>query len=109
MTSANAEDWLTRLFDDREDAGQRLRRVHLPWMTLTAENYVRWTKTANAFERYVLEWFDEDLEAGNQTPKHRANLPRARALTINCVVDQVNEHSHKKAHKAHKNTCHTHL
>ena len=65
-------------------------------MTLTTENYVRWTKTANALERYVLEWFDEDLEAGNQTPKHRANLPRARALTINCVVDEVNEQCYFK-------------
>ena len=60
-------------------------------MTLTTKNDVRWTQTANAFERNVLEWFDEDFEAGNQTAQHRANLARACALTIDCVVDQVNE------------------
>ena len=60
-------------------------------MTLTAQDYVRRTKTANALERDVLKWFDEDFETGNQTAKHRANLPRACALTIDSVVDQVNE------------------
>ena len=60
-------------------------------MTLTTQDYVRGAQAANAFERNVLEWFDEDLEAGNQTTKHRANLAWACALTIDCVVDQVNQ------------------
>ena len=38
----------------------------------------------------------EDLEAGDQTPKHRANLAGACALTIHCVVDEVNEHYFKQ-------------
>ena len=61
-------------------------------MTLTTQNYVRGTKTTNALERDVVEWFDEDLEPGNQTAKHRANLAWAYAFTIDCVVDQVNQH-----------------
>ena len=65
-------------------------------MTLTTQDDVRWTQTANAFERNVLEWFDEDFEAGNQTAKHRANLAWAYALTIDCVVDQVNEQGYFK-------------
>ena len=60
-------------------------------MTLTTQDYVRWTKTANALERDVLEWLDEDFETGNQTAKHRANLAWAYALSVNCVVDQVNQ------------------
>ena len=56
-------------------------------MTLTAQDYVRGTKTANTLERYVVEWFDEDLESGNQTAQHRANLAWAYSLTIDCVVD----------------------
>ena len=65
-------------------------------MTLAAQDDVRWTQAANAFERNVLEWFDEDFEAGNQTTKHRANLAWACALTIDCVVDQVNEQGYFK-------------
>ena len=65
-------------------------------MTLTTENDVRWTQTANAFERNVLEWFDEDFEARNQTAQHRANLAWAGALTIDSVVDQVNEQGYFK-------------
>ena len=60
-------------------------------MTLTTQNYVRWTEATNAFERDVVKRFDEDLETGNQTAKHRANLARACALTIDGVVDQVNQ------------------
>jgi hypothetical protein len=65
-------------------------------MTLAAQNDVRRTQTANAFERNILEWFDEDLEAGNQTTKHRANLAWASALTIDGVVDEVNEQGYFK-------------
>ena len=38
----------------------------------------------------------EDFEAGDQTTKHRANLAWAYALTIHCVVDEVNEHYFKQ-------------
>ena len=38
----------------------------------------------------------EDFEAGDQTTKHRANLAWACALTIHCVVDEVNEHYFKQ-------------
>ena len=65
-------------------------------MTLTAQDYVRRTKTANALERDVLKWFDEDFEPGDQTAKHRANLAWAYALTIDSVVDEVNEHYFKQ-------------
>ena len=59
-------------------------------MTLAAENDVRRSQAANSFERDVMKWLDEDLEPGNQTAEHRANLARACALTIDCVVDEVN-------------------
>ena len=60
-------------------------------MTLPTENYVRRLETADSLERNGVKRFGEDLETGNQTTKHPANLAWARALTINCVVDQVNE------------------
>ena len=60
-------------------------------MTLTAKNYVRRSQAANPFERHVVKRFREDLEAGDQTTEHGANLARAGALSIDCVVDQVNE------------------
>ena len=65
-------------------------------MTLPAEDDVRRTQTANSLERYVLKWLNENLEAGNQTAKHRANLAWACALTIDRVVDEVNEHYFKQ-------------
>ena len=65
-------------------------------MALSAENDVRGTQAANALERHVLKRLDEDLEPGNQTAKHRANLAGAYALTINSVVDEVNEHYFKQ-------------
>jgi len=65
-------------------------------MTLTTQDDVRRAQTANPFERDILEWFDEDLEAGNQTAKHRANLAWACTLTIDCVVDEVNEQGYFK-------------
>jgi len=65
-------------------------------MTLSAKNDVRRAQAANPLERHVLKRLDEDLEAGNQTAKHRANLAWAYALTIDSVVDEVNEHYFKQ-------------
>jgi hypothetical protein len=65
-------------------------------MTLPAENDVRRTQAANSLERYIVKRLSEDLEAGDQTTKHRANLAWACALTIHCVVDEVNEHYFKQ-------------
>ena len=65
-------------------------------MTLPAENDVRRTQAAHSLERHVLKRLDEDFEAGNQTAKHRANLAWAYALTIDSVVDEVNEQSYFK-------------
>ena len=64
-------------------------------MALPAENDVRRLQAANALERNVVEWFGEYFQAGNQTTKHRANLAWAYALTIDSVVDEVNEHYFK--------------
>ena len=65
-------------------------------MTLPAENDVRRTQAAHAFERHVVEWFRENFDAGNQTAQHRPQLSRARALTIDRVVYQVNEQGYFK-------------
>ena len=43
-----------------------------------------------------MKGFGEDLKAGNQAAKHRAKLARAGALTIDCVIDQVNEQGYFK-------------
>src|SRR3954468_12339384 len=96
VTATYTEDRLARLFDDVEHSGQRPRRILIPRMTLPAQNDVRRTQTANSFERHVLKWLDEDLEPGNQTAKHRANLAGAYALAIDGVVDEVNEHYFKQ-------------
>src|SRR6185369_11065291 len=87
MTATDTKDRLARLFDHFENSGQRSGRILIPRMTLPAENDVRRTETANSLERHVLKWLNEDLEPGNQTAKHRANLAWADALTINSVVD----------------------
>ena len=96
MTTTNTEDRLARLLDHGKNSGERLRRILIPRMTLPTENDVRGPQAANSLERHVLKGFDEDLEAGNQTAKHRANLAWACALTIDCVVDQVNEQGYFK-------------
>jgi len=84
------------VFDDLENPCERLGRILVPRMTLTAQDYVRRAQTANSLERYALERFDEDLKAGNQAAEHRAKLARAGALTMDCVVDQVNEQGYFK-------------
>ena len=65
-------------------------------MALAAQNDVRRAQTSNSLERYAVKRFREDLQAGNQAAKHRAKLARARALTIDCVVDEVNEQGYFK-------------
>ena len=91
MPTTQTKNRLARLLDHGIHAGQRFRGIHLPGMTLSAENYVRRTKTANSLERNLMEWLDKNFEFRDQTTKHRANLARACALTINCVVDQIDE------------------
>ena len=65
-------------------------------MTLPAENDVRGPQASNSLERYAVKRFREDLQAGNQAAKHGAKLAWAGALTIDCVVDQVNEQGYFK-------------
>ena len=65
-------------------------------MTLPTEDDVRWAQAANTFQRNTVKRFGEDLETGNQTAQHRANLAWAGALTIDSVVDQVNEQGYFK-------------
>src|SRR5215203_247037 len=60
-------------------------------MTLSTKNDVRRSQAANSLERYVVKWFGKDLNSGNQTAKHGTKLTRAGALSIDCVVYQVNE------------------
>lgn len=90
MTTTDAEDWLARLFDNSENARQRLRCVPLPRMTLAAEDDVGWTQTSNAFERNVMEWLDQDFETGNQSAKNSPDFTRARSLAIDRVVYEIN-------------------
>src|SRR5687767_3487135 len=96
MAAADPEDRLARMFDHVEDTSQRFGRVITPWMTLSAQNDVRWTQAADAFERDAVKRFSEDFEAGNQTPQHRTQFARARTLTVDCVVYEVNEQGYFK-------------
>ena len=80
--------WLACLITEN-DAGQRLGRVHLPRMTLTTQDDVRRLQTANSFERDVMEWLDEDFEPRNQSAENSPNFARARSLTIDGVVDEI--------------------
>src|SRR2546423_1653112 len=65
MTTTNAENRLARLLDYFKNSGERLRRVLIPRMTLSAQDDVRRAQTANSLERYAVERFSEDLDAGN--------------------------------------------
>ena len=90
MTAANAQDGLTRLLDNCKDAGQRLRRVHLPRMALTAQDDVGRFEAANSFQRYMVEWLDEDFEPRNQAAENGSNFARTRSLAIDRVVYEIN-------------------
>ena len=96
MPAAHAKYRLPRLSDDINHARQSFRLIAVPGMTLPAQNYVRRAQTAHAFERHAVERFREDLEARNQTPQHGAQLARARTLTIDRVVYEVNEQGYFK-------------
>src|SRR5204863_7683934 len=65
MATTNAENRLARLLDYFKNSGERLRRVLIPRMTLSAQDDVRRAQTANSLERYAVERFCEDLDAGN--------------------------------------------
>ncbi len=96
MATADSENRLTCLLDDIEHSRQRLRSVLLPRMTLATQNDVRGFQAADTLERNAVKRLGEDLQTGNQTTQHRPNLTRAGALTVNCVVDEVNEQSYFK-------------
>jgi len=63
-------------------------------MTLSTQNDVRRLETADSFERNGVKRFGEDFKARNQTAQHRANLPRTVAVSIDSVVDEINEQSY---------------
>jgi len=96
MTPTDSENRLACVFDHVEYSSQRFRRVIVPGVALSAQNDVGGTKTTDPFERNAVKWFGEDFEAGNQSTQHRAQLARARTLTIDRVVYQVNEQSYFK-------------
>ena len=96
MTATHTEDRLACVFDYFKHSRQRLRRVFVPGVTLTAEDYVRRAQAADPLQRYAVKRLSKDLKTGNQTTQHRANLAWAGALSIDCVVDQVNEQGYFK-------------
>ena len=59
-------------------------------MTLTAENDVGWFQASNTFERDVVKWLDEDLDAGNESAENGPNFARARSLAVDRVVYEIN-------------------
>ena len=58
-------------------------------MTLTTQDDVRRAEASNSFQGYVVEWLDEDFEPGNQTAQNSADFARARSLTIDGVVYEI--------------------
>src|ERR1043165_504422 len=94
VPATHAEYRLTRPLDHLKHASQRFRRVLIPRMTLSTQDDVRRLETADSLERNGMKRFGEDLEIGNQTAQHRANLSRAVAVSIDGVVDEVNEQSY---------------
>src|ERR1044072_3492079 len=53
IPATHTEDRLARLFDHVKDAGQRLARVVVPGMTLSAQDYVRRFELANSDRKSV--------------------------------------------------------
>jgi len=96
MTATDTQNRPARFPDHIEDTCQIARLILVPWMTLSTENDVRRAQAAHSLKRPVLKGLNEDLEAGNQTSQHRADLAWACALTIDSVVDEVNEQSYFK-------------
>lgn len=89
MTTADAQNRLTRLLDNCEDARQRFGRVRLPWMTLTAQDDVRRFEASNSFQRHVVEWLDEDFDPWNESAKNSPNFARACSLAVDGVVYEI--------------------
>ena len=58
-------------------------------MTLTAENDVGWFQASNTFERDVVKWLDEDLDAWNESAENGPNFARARSLAVDRVVYEI--------------------
>ena len=59
-------------------------------MTLPAQNDVRRAQASNSLQRDGMKWLDEDFKPGNQTTQDSANFARARSLTVDGVVYEIN-------------------
>lgn len=87
MPPANPQDGLRRLTDNRKDSCQRLWLVILPRITLAAENYVAGMELLDVLRGNGREGLQANLNARSDALKRGAQLPRARSLAVNRVID----------------------
>src|SRR6266545_4988846 len=91
MPATNSEHGLRRFLDYFKNAGQRLRRVSVPRVTLTAENYVGRSKRLDAFKRNRVKRLGEYLHSFAHSTQNCSQLARASSLAIKRVVDEINQ------------------
>ena len=92
MAATNSQYWLGSFLYYFKHTGQRFWGVHVPGMTLSAQNYVGRPERIYAFERNRVERLGENFEVVMHPAQHRPQFAGTCALTIKCVVDEIYQH-----------------
>jgi hypothetical protein len=89
MAAAHAEYWLLGFLYYFKDARQRFWRIVSPRMTLATQNNVGSAERHDTLERHRVKGLSQYLEIFAHTTQHLSQFARARALTVERVVDEI--------------------
>src|SRR5687768_1306738 len=93
VASTNPEYRLPGIPDDFKNTSQRFRCVLIPWVALATKNNVRRLQRRDPLHRRRVKRLGQYLAISPDPPEGGPYFSRARALSINGVVDEVNEHA----------------
>src|SRR6266850_7892844 len=99
VAATNTKRRLQSFLYDVNYAGQRLRWVHVPGMTLATQNDMRRAKRIDALERNCVVRLNQYLQPLAHASERRPQLARTRTLTIKRVIDKINERSGHEAYR----------
>ena len=87
VTATYPQDRLRGPVENFEDSGERLRRIALPRVALSAQDNVGRVEILDAIECDFRKRFSEDFKVGSHPFEGASKFARAGSLTIDCIVD----------------------
>src|SRR2546421_1399281 len=91
VTPTNSQCWQRGLFYHFNYPSQLLRRVSVPRMTLATQNNMRWMNRLNALKRNSMVGLNQYFQTLAHATERVSQFVRTGALTIQRVVDEINE------------------